>query len=52
MKNARRPVRNGRKIACTPDGCHRIPRGCYPEPAFDFWGNPTGFDKIVCPRRR
>ena len=41
----------GRKIACTPAGCHPIPRGCYPEPAFDFWGNPTGFDKIVCPRR-
>ena len=41
----------GRKIACTPAGCHPIPPGCYPEPAFDFWGNPTGYDKIVCPGR-
>lgn len=45
------PRHDGRKIACTPSGCHRIPRGCYPEAAYDFWGNPTGYDKIVCPRR-
>ena len=42
---------NGRKIACTPFGCHRIPLGCYPEPDFDMWGNPTGYDRVICPRR-
>jgi len=47
----RRAYRSGRKIACTPAGCHPIPRGCYPEPDFDMWGNPTGYDRIVCPRR-
>ena len=48
----RRHYTNGRKIACTPAGCHPIPLGCYPEPDFDIWGNPTGYDRIVCPRRR
>lgn len=48
---AKRAYRNGRKIACTRYGCHPIPRGCYPTPEFDFWGNPTGYDRIVCPGR-
>ncbi len=48
----RRPRTDGRKIACTPFGCHRIPLGCYPTPEFDFWGMPTGYDKIICRRRR
>lgn len=43
---------DGRKIACRPSGCFRIPYGCYPTTEYDFWGNPTGFDAIVCPRRR
>jgi hypothetical protein len=44
------PRRPAGKIACTPAGCHRIPPGCYPTPGMDFWGNPTGFDRIICPR--
>lgn len=48
----RRTYRNGRKIACTPFGCHPIPRGCYPVTEYDWWGNPTGYDRVVCPRRR
>lgn len=47
---AQRRIDN-RKIACRPEGCFRIPLGCYPESEFDFWGNPTGYDRIVCPRR-
>ena len=47
----RRPQADGRKIACRPGGCFRIPYGCYPEVEYDWWGNPTGYDKIVCPRR-
>ena len=38
------------QIACTPAGCHRISPRCHPEPDYDFWGNPTGYDKIVCSR--
>jgi hypothetical protein len=38
------------QFACTPAGCHRIPPNCHPEPDFDFFGNPTGFDRIVCSR--
>ena len=52
----RRPVRRhrvsrpdgGRQIACTIYGCHPIPRHCQPEVEYDWWGNPTGFDAIVC----
>ena len=43
---------DGRKIACRPSGCFRIPYGCHPEVEYDWWGNPTGYDKIVCPGRR
>jgi len=39
------------QIACTPFGCQRIQPDCHPEQGFDFWGNPTGYDIIVCPRR-
>jgi hypothetical protein len=42
---------DGRIIACRPQGCFRIPYGCHTETEFDFWGNPTGYDAIVCPRR-
>lgn len=48
---ARAQQRDGRIIACRPEGCFRIPYGCYTEAEYDFWGNPTGYDKIVCPRR-
>lgn len=47
----RPPRRDGRIIACRPEGCFRIPYGCYTEPEYDFWDNPTGYDKIICPRR-
>ncbi len=43
---------DGRKIACRPSGCFRIPYGCHPAVEYDWWGNPTGYDKIVCPGRR
>lgn len=49
-KPARRAHRPSRQIACTVFGCQRVPPGCYPRTGFDFWGNPTGFDVIVCPR--
>lgn len=52
QRKKRRARSNGRKIACTRWGCHRIPYGCYPTTEYDFWGNPTGFDAVVCPRRR
>jgi len=39
------------QIACTVFGCHPIPRGCYIRTEYDFWGNPTGFDRVICPRR-
>ena len=50
----RQPARqrvDGRKIACTRFGCSRIPPGCHPEIEFDFFDNPTGYDKIICPGR-
>ena len=36
------------KIACTKYGCHPIPPGCTPTTQYDFFGNPTGYDRIVC----
>jgi hypothetical protein len=48
----KRPRRyDGRIIACRPRGCFRIPYGCHTEVEYDWWGNPTGYDKIVCPGR-
>ena len=35
-------------IACGKYGCHPIPPGCHPEPGFDWWGNPTGYDVTIC----
>jgi hypothetical protein len=39
------------RIACTEQGCHPVPRGCYIET--ESWppGHATGYDKIVCPAR-
>jgi hypothetical protein len=37
-----------RYVACTVLGCHPTPPGCHPEVGYDFFGNPTGFDAIVC----
>lgn len=39
------------QIACTFTGCHPIPPNCTIETEFDLWGNPTGYDRVVCPRR-
>jgi len=50
-KAARRAPTSG-YIACTELGCHPTPPGCRPE-AGRYWdGLPTGFDIVVCPRRR
>jgi hypothetical protein len=49
-KKPHRAPRPPEHIACTPAGCHPTPPGCHPEPGFDPWGNPTGFDVVVCPR--
>lgn len=40
------------QIACTVFGCHRIPAGCYPTMGYTWDGVPSGFDVVVCPRRR
>jgi hypothetical protein len=42
---------SGRWTACTRSGCHPILRGCHIETEYDLWGNPTGYDKVVCPGR-
>jgi len=39
-------------IACTVSGCHPTPPGCRPEMGRYWDGTPTGFDIVVCPRRR
>lgn len=51
QKKKRRPQSGGHIIACRPQGCFPIPYGCHTEVEYDWWDNPTGFDKIVCPRR-
>jgi hypothetical protein len=35
-------------IACTKYGCYPIAPNCKPATQLDFWGNPTGYDRIVC----
>lgn len=49
-KKARR-AQPQQQIACTFFGCQPVPAGCYQRQGYDFWGNPTGFDVIICPRR-
>jgi hypothetical protein len=39
------------QIACPRSGCQPVPRGCLREPERTFSGDPTGFDRIVCPMR-
>jgi hypothetical protein len=39
------------QIACPRSGCQPVPRGCLREPERSFSGDPTGFDRIVCPMR-
>ena len=39
------------QIACPRGGCQPVPRGCLREPERSFSGDPTGFDRIVCPMR-
>jgi hypothetical protein len=39
------------QIACPRAGCQPVPRGCLREPERTFNGEPTGFDRIVCPMR-
>jgi hypothetical protein len=35
-------------VACTKYGCYPIAPNCKPATQLDFWGNPTGYDRIVC----
>ena len=35
-------------VACTKYGCYPIAPNCRPTTQYDFWGNPTGYDRIVC----
>jgi len=44
-------VRETGQIACTIEGCHRIPPNCHPEQSYSFDGIPTGYDIVVCPPR-
>jgi hypothetical protein len=37
------------QIACTFDGCHRVPARCHPETGYTSSGLPTGYDIVVCP---
>lgn len=46
------PRQTAGQIACTRGGCVRVPRGCYGEMVYTWDGSPTGFERIVCPRRR
>jgi hypothetical protein len=39
------------QVACPRGGCQPVPRGCLREPERTFTGEPTGFDRIVCPMR-
>lgn len=36
------------QIACTQTGCHRIPPNCFPTAGFNGWGDPTGYDVVIC----
>lgn len=40
------------QIACTVAGCHRIPPNCHPTMGYTWDGIPSGFDVVVCRRRR
>jgi len=44
-----RRVRETGQIACTVEGCHRIPPNCHPEQGYGVDGIPTGYDIVVCP---
>jgi hypothetical protein len=44
----RRVRRSEGQIACGTYGCVRIPPNCHPQQSFDWEGNPTGSDAIVC----
>jgi hypothetical protein len=35
-------------IACTKYGCFPVAANCRPQTQLDWWGNPTGYDQIVC----
>jgi hypothetical protein len=40
------------QIACTVAGCHRIPANCHPTMGYTWDGIPSGFDVVICRRRR
>ena len=49
---AKKRARQTGQIACTTEGCHRIPPECHPEMGYTIDGIPTGFDIVVCPAPR
>jgi hypothetical protein len=48
VKRAPARVVQQNKIACTKYGCFPIASRCTPHTQLDFWGNPTGYDQIIC----
>ena len=47
-RRSTRSQRDGRQIACTFFGCQPIPRNCRPVTGYTWWGDPTGYDDVVC----
>jgi hypothetical protein len=47
-KHRRAAPQAQQQIACTFNGCVRVPRGCYQRPGKTWTDEPTGMDEIVC----
>ena len=49
-KQGKKVVRSAQpsQIACTKYGCYAIAPNCRPTTQYDFFGNPTGYDRVVC----
>jgi hypothetical protein len=49
-KQTKKQVRSAQPahVACTKYGCFPIAPNCRPQTQLDWWGNPTGYDRIVC----
>ena len=49
-KQSKKYVRSAEpaRVACTKYGCQPIAPNCRPTTQYDWRGNPTGYDAIVC----